>query len=78
MTRNFWLLIALAVLSTYVAGALMSRLATRAEGLLPDRYALLMSTHWWRVSIVTVFGVTVLRILVQTTSGPGGSSRQSG
>jgi hypothetical protein len=41
-------------------GPLMGRLATRSEGLLADRYALLMSTHWARVAVVTASAVVAV------------------
>lgn len=61
--------ILLGTLTSIWWGPLMARLATRVDGLLMDRYNLLMSTHWWRVAIVTAYGLTALWMLVHTASG---------
>lgn len=52
-------------------GPLMGRLATRTEGLLQNRYDLLMSTHWLRVAIVSAYGLVACWMLVQTASASG-------
>jgi len=59
-------------------GPLMGRLATRTEGLLMDRYDLLMSTHWWRVAIVTTYGLLALWMLLHTASKSGGPLKHGG
>jgi hypothetical protein len=48
-------------------GPLMSRLATREQGLVPHRYRLLMTSHWLRVAIVSAYGLVALWALLQTT-----------
>jgi hypothetical protein len=37
-------------------GPLMARIVAPGGGMLPDRYRLLMETHWLRVAIVTAYG----------------------
>jgi hypothetical protein len=59
-------------------GPLMGRLATRAEGLLMQRYDLLMNTHWLRVAIVTAYGFVVLWALIQTAASSGGLFSRTG
>ena len=53
-------------------GPLMARLATRADGLLMDRYALLMTTHWVRVGIVTAYALVMMAALAERMSGAAG------
>lgn len=45
---------------------LMARLEAPGGGLLPDRYRLLMTTHWVRVGIVTAYALLVLWMLAQS------------
>jgi hypothetical protein len=47
-------------------GPLMSRLATREQGLLARRYRLMTTTHWLRVAIVSGYALVALRDLLQT------------
>lgn len=47
-------------------GPLMARLQTGSGGLSLERYELLMSTHWLRVSIVTAYGLLVLLMLAKS------------
>jgi len=59
-------------------GPLMGRLATRTQGLLMDRYDLLMSTHWWRVAIVTAYGLITLWMLLHAAYHTVGSLQERG
>ncbi len=59
----------LALLTGLWWGPLMGRLASREDGLLMNRYNLLMSTHWLRVGIVTAYGVAMLWALAQNAVG---------
>jgi hypothetical protein len=45
---------------------LMARLETAAGGLSPERYQLLMTTHWIRVGIVSAYGLLALWMLSQS------------
>jgi hypothetical protein len=47
-------------------GPLMARLETAAVGLSPERYQLLMTTHWIRVGIVSAYGLLALWMLAQS------------
>ena len=47
-------------------GPLMARLETDAGGLSPERYHLLMTTHWIRVGIVSAYGLLALWMLTQS------------
>jgi hypothetical protein len=44
-------------------GPLMARLETPEGGLDAERYALMLTTHWLRVAIVTAYGILVLWML---------------
>jgi hypothetical protein len=44
----------------------MARLETDAGGLSPERYQLLMTTHWIRVGIVSAYGLLALWMLTQS------------
>lgn len=72
-TRWLWAGFGLQVLLGASTGAwwgpLMARLATQAEGLLADRYALLMTTHWVRVGIVTAYALVMMAALAEQLSG---------
>jgi hypothetical protein len=50
-------------------GPLMARLETDAGGLSPERYHLLMTTHWIRVGIVSAYGLLALWMLTQSAWG---------
>lgn len=67
--RWMWTAFALQMLLGITTGAwwgpLMARLATEADGLLLDRYALLMSTHWARVAIVTAYALVMLGAMLE-------------
>lgn len=54
------------VLTAIWWGPLMSRMSTPEQGLSPDNYHLLMTTHWLRVAIVTAYGLVALWTLVQS------------
>ncbi len=45
-------------------GPLMARLAKPEIGLLPDRYQLLIKSHWLRVAIVTAHAVVMVLMLM--------------
>jgi hypothetical protein len=47
-------------------GPLMARLETDTGGLPPERYHLLMTTHWIRVGIVSAYGLLALWMLTQS------------
>jgi hypothetical protein len=47
-------------------GPLMARLEDASGGLLRNRYALLMETHWLRVAIVTAYGLLTLWMLARS------------
>ena len=47
-------------------GPLMARLETPGGGLSPERYQLLIWTHWIRVGIVSAYGILVLWMLAQS------------
>jgi hypothetical protein len=44
----------------------MARLEAPDGGVLPERYRLLLITHWLRVAIVTAYGLVVLWMLAQS------------
>jgi len=50
-------------------GPLMARLEKPDGGLSPERYRLLMSTHWLRVAIVTAYCVLALWMFIQSAWG---------
>ncbi len=52
-------------------GPLMAKLASPDSGLLPDRYHLLMTTHWLRVAIVTAHGVLMFLMLREALTSAG-------
>jgi hypothetical protein len=45
---------------------LMARLEAPSGGLVPERYALLMTSHWIRVAIVTAYGGLAIAMLLQS------------
>ncbi|MGH9469203.1 MAG: hypothetical protein ACRD1N_02540 [Terriglobia bacterium] len=45
---------------------LMAGLATPQTGLLPERYHLLITTHWMRVAMITAYGLLVFWMLVRS------------
>jgi hypothetical protein len=47
-------------------GPLMARLETATGGLSPERYRLLMTTHWIRVGIISAYGLLALWMLTQS------------
>ncbi len=47
-------------------GPLMARLGDASGGLAPDRYRLLMTTHWLRVALVTAYGLLTLWMVAQS------------
>jgi hypothetical protein len=47
-------------------GPLMARLETPGGGLAPERYQLLIRTHWIRVGIVSAYGILVLWMLAHS------------
>jgi hypothetical protein len=52
---------------------LMARLITPDGAMLLREYALLMSTHWIRVALITAYGITYFRMLIKSaTVLPGG------
>lgn len=60
--------LALAIGTAAWWGPLMARLEAPGGGLSSDRYALLLSTHWLRVAIVTAYALLALAMLIQTSS----------
>jgi hypothetical protein len=49
-----------------MVGPLMARVEAPNGGLLPERYQLLMRTHWLRVGIVSTYAVLALWMLAQS------------
>ena len=69
------------VLTAVWWGPLMSRMSTAEQGLSPDNYHLLMTTHWLRVAIVTAYGLVALWTLVQSADpsrAPSDASADAG
>lgn len=58
--------IALYALTAAWWAPLMARLATPEQGLLLDRFELLMNTHWLRVIIVTAYAMVVFIMLAKS------------
>jgi hypothetical protein len=51
-------------------GPLMARLETQAGALDPERYRILMNTHWLRVAIVTAYTLLVARMMAEALGLP--------
>ena len=49
-------------------GPLMARLEAPNGGLLPERYRLLITSHWLRVGIVTAYALLVLWMLAESST----------
>jgi hypothetical protein len=56
-------------------GPLMARLEARTGGLDPERYSVLLGTHWLRVAIVTAYALLVAWMTAQALGAVGGSFR---
>jgi hypothetical protein len=63
---GFGLQIALVLGTALWWGPLMARLEAPDGGLLPERYQVLMTTHWLRVGIITAYGLLVCWMLARS------------